>query len=147
MQEMKGQEGTGDPGGLDAKSRRYPTRSGLCPSGEKDFFADLPWRSQNSIANSSTTSTQILNPIAGDRWAQCQPHRGIKDVSVTSEPMKSLTIIVVVFIGPVALSELNADSFTTGGLILDLIAEGYWARCQLHDDVGPIPPLCLFMKL
>jgi len=37
---MKGKEGTGDPGGPDAKSRRYPSGSGLCPSGEKGFFAD-----------------------------------------------------------------------------------------------------------
>ena len=39
-QEMKGKEGTGDPGGPDAKSGRYLSRSRLCPSGEKGFFAD-----------------------------------------------------------------------------------------------------------
>jgi len=37
---MKGKEGTGHPGGPDAKSGRYWSRSGLCPSGEKAFFAD-----------------------------------------------------------------------------------------------------------
>jgi len=37
---MKGKEGTGDPGGLDAKSGRYSSGSRLCPSGEKGFFAD-----------------------------------------------------------------------------------------------------------
>ena len=37
---MKGKEGTGDPGGPDAKSGRYSSGSGLCPSGEKGFFAD-----------------------------------------------------------------------------------------------------------
>jgi len=38
---MKGKEGTRDSGGQDAKSGRYSSRSGLCPSGEKGFFADL----------------------------------------------------------------------------------------------------------
>jgi len=38
---MKGKEGTGDPGEQDAKSERYSSGSGLCPSGEKGFFADL----------------------------------------------------------------------------------------------------------
>ena len=37
---MKGKEGTGDPGGPDAKSTRYSSASGLCPFGEKGFFAD-----------------------------------------------------------------------------------------------------------
>jgi len=40
-QEMKGKEGTGDPGGLDAKSGHYSSGSRLCPSGEKGFFADV----------------------------------------------------------------------------------------------------------
>ena len=40
-QEMKDKEGTGDLGGPDAKTGRYSSRSGLCPSGEKGFFADL----------------------------------------------------------------------------------------------------------
>jgi len=38
---MKGKKGTGDPGGPDAKSRRYASGTGLCPSGEKGFFADI----------------------------------------------------------------------------------------------------------
>jgi len=38
---MKGKEGTGDPGGPDAKSGRYSSGSGLCLSGEKGFFADV----------------------------------------------------------------------------------------------------------
>jgi len=37
---MKVKEGMGDLGGADAKSRRYSSGSGLCPSGEKCFFAD-----------------------------------------------------------------------------------------------------------
>jgi len=40
-QEMKGKEGTGDLGRPDSKSGRYSSGSGLCPSGEKAFFADV----------------------------------------------------------------------------------------------------------
>jgi len=38
---MKGKEGTGDAGGPDAKSGRYSSGSGLCPSAEKGFFGDV----------------------------------------------------------------------------------------------------------
>ena len=38
---MKSKEGTGDPAGPDAKSGCYSSGSGLCPSGEKGFFADV----------------------------------------------------------------------------------------------------------
>jgi len=38
---MKGKEGTRDPGGPDAKSGRYSSGSGLCPSRENGFFADV----------------------------------------------------------------------------------------------------------
>jgi len=38
--EMKDKEGTGDPGGLEAKSGRYSSGSGHCSFGEKAFFAD-----------------------------------------------------------------------------------------------------------
>jgi len=65
------------------------------------------WQSQNSMTDSSTTMLAILDLIVADRWAQRQLHSCIKDVSVTSELMKLLTIIVIVFIGPLALPELN----------------------------------------
>jgi len=65
------------------------------------------WRSQNSMTDSSTTSAPILNPIAGDHWARRQLHSGIKDVSVASELRKSLTLVRVVFIDTLALSELD----------------------------------------
>jgi len=65
------------------------------------------WRSQNSIADSSTTTAPILNLIAGNRWARRQLCSGIKDVSVASGLMKSLTIIGVVFIGPLAITKLD----------------------------------------
>jgi len=65
------------------------------------------WRSQNSMADSSTTTRPILDPIAGDCWARRQLPSGIKDVSVTSRLMKSLTLLGVVFIGTLAIPELD----------------------------------------
>jgi len=59
------------------------------------------------MADSSTTTAPILNPIAGDRWAQRQLRSGIKDVSVASELRKSLTLVRVVFIDTLALPELD----------------------------------------
>jgi len=60
------------------------------------------------MADSSITTAPILNLIAGDRWARRQLRSGIKDVSVASEPMRSLTIMVgVVIRGPLTLPELN----------------------------------------
>jgi len=57
------------------------------------------WRSQNSMTDPSSTTALILDLIARDCWARRQLHRGIKDVSVTSKLMKSLTLVGVVFIG------------------------------------------------
>jgi len=65
------------------------------------------WRSQNSIAASSTTTAPNLNPIAGDCWARRQLRSGIKDVSVASEPRRSLTLVSVVFIDTLAIPELD----------------------------------------
>jgi len=65
------------------------------------------WRSQNSMADSSTTTAPILDPIAGDCWAQCWLRNGIKDVSVASKLRKSLTLVRVVFIGTLAIPELD----------------------------------------
>jgi len=59
------------------------------------------------MADSSTTTSPILDLIAGDRWARCPLRRGIKDISVASELMKSLTLVGVVFIGILAIPELN----------------------------------------
>ena len=59
------------------------------------------------MADTSTTTAPILNLIAGDRWARRQLRSGIKDVSVASEPMKSLTLVRVVFIDTLALPELD----------------------------------------
>jgi len=65
------------------------------------------WRSQNSIADSSTTTSPILNLIAGGCWARRQLRSSIKDVSVASKPRNSLTLVSVVFIDTLALPELD----------------------------------------
>jgi len=60
------------------------------------------------MADSSTTTAPILDLIAGGGWARHQLGSAIKDISVASEPMKSLTIMGVVFIGStLALPELD----------------------------------------
>jgi len=51
------------------------------------------WQSQNSMADSSTTTAPILNLIAGDCWSRCQLHNSIMDVSVASELRKSLSSV------------------------------------------------------
>jgi len=63
------------------------------------------------MADSSTTTAPILNLIAGDRWARRQLRSGIKDVFVASELRKSLTLVRVVFIDTLALSELDGRFF------------------------------------
>ena len=65
------------------------------------------WQSHNLMADSSTTTAPILNLIAGGCWARRQLHSGIKNVSVASELRKSLTLIRVVFIDTLAISELD----------------------------------------
>ena len=60
------------------------------------------------MADSSITAGPILDLIAAGCWARRQLRRGIKDVSVAPEPIRSLTIMVgVVFRGPLALPELD----------------------------------------
>jgi len=59
------------------------------------------------MADSSTTAGPILDLIAGYCWAQRQLRSGIKDVSVTSKLMKSLTLMGVVFLGTLAIPELD----------------------------------------
>jgi len=64
-------------------------------------------QSQNSMADSSTTTSPILDLIVGARSARRQLRGGIKDVSVASELRKSLTLVAVVFIGTLAIPELD----------------------------------------
>ena len=59
------------------------------------------------MADSSITTHPILDPIAGDGWARRQLRSGIKDVSAASGLMKSLTLLGVVFIGTLAIPELD----------------------------------------
>jgi len=65
------------------------------------------WRSQNPMTDYTTTTAPILDLIAGGCWARRRLRPGIKDASVASELMNSLTIMGVVFLGPVALTELD----------------------------------------
>ena len=60
------------------------------------------------MADSSTTTSPIPDLIAGDRWARRHLRSGIKDVSVASELRKSLTLVGVVFIGTLAIPELDS---------------------------------------
>jgi len=59
------------------------------------------------MADSSTTARPILDPIAGECWARRRLRGGIKDVSVASKLMKLLTLLGVVFIGTLAIPELD----------------------------------------
>jgi len=95
-------------------------------------------RSQISMADSSTTTAPILDPIAGDCWAQRWLRNGIKDVSVASKLRKSLTLVRVVFIGTLAIPSSMADYSMTTPPILDLIAGGCWARCQLLNGIRDV---------
>ena len=59
------------------------------------------------MADSSTTTAPILNPIAGGCWSRRQLRSGIKDVSVASKLKRSLTLVSVVFIDTLAIPELD----------------------------------------
>ena len=81
---------------------------------QRDIIHEVPglngvvcWRSQNLMADSSTTTALILNPIAGDCWAGRRLSKGIRYVSVASELRKSLTLVTVVFNNTLALPELD----------------------------------------
>ena len=55
------------------------------------------------MTDSSTTTAPILDLIAGDCCARHQLHRGIKEVSVASKLMKSLTLVRVARVGEAGL--------------------------------------------
>jgi len=81
---------------------------------QRDIIHEVPglngvgcWRSQSSMADSSTTTAPILDLIAGGYWARRQLHSGIKNVSVASKLRKSLTLMRVVFIDTLAISKLD----------------------------------------
>jgi len=57
------------------------------------FTMQVAWRSQNSMADSSTTTAPILDVVAGDCWARRQLPNGIRYVSVTSKLRNSLSSV------------------------------------------------------
>ena len=67
-------------------------------------------RSKNSMPDSSTTTTPILDLIEGECWARCQLRSDIKGVSVASDLMRSLTLVRVVFIDPLVIPGLDGRS-------------------------------------
>jgi len=76
------------------------------------------------MADSSTTTSPILNLIAGDCWARRQLRSGIRDVSVVSKPRKSLSSVERIFIVALAIFYSMADISTTTARILMLFAGG-----------------------
>jgi len=92
------------------------------------------------MSDYSTTTAPILNLIAGDCWAPRQLRSGIKDVSVASRPIKSLSLVGVVFIDTVALPELDvrflhdhsADSGSDCGRLLGPTPASQW--CKVHPS-------------
>jgi len=75
------------------------------------------WRSKNSMADTSTTTAPILDLMAGDCWVRCRVRSGIKDVSVASRLMKSLTLVGVAYIATLVIPELD------GGFLHDCVAD------------------------
>jgi len=70
-------------------------------------------QSQNSMVEISTAAGPIPDLIAGGCWARSQLRNGIKDVSIASELMTSLTLLQLVFIGTLVISELEGRSLHT----------------------------------
>ena len=60
-----------------------------------------------SMADYSTTTRRILLLFAGDCWTRRQLRDGIRYVSVASILRKSLTLVGVVFIGTLAIPEID----------------------------------------
>jgi len=79
------------------------------------------------MADSSTTTSPILDLIAGDRWARRQLRSSIKDVSVASRLMKSLSSVQGVSGIKLAIFYSMAAISTTVGQILIPFAGGCWA--------------------
>jgi len=109
------------------------------------------------MADASTTTAPILSLIEGDCWARRQLRSGIKDVSVASKPMKSLSLVRDVFIATLAIPELDGrflhkcltDSGSDcGGLLGSTLATQPYRghRCgigtqEIRDPCGS----CLYM--
>ena len=61
------------------------------------FTMQVACRSQNSMADSSTTTAPILDLVAGDCWARRQLPNGIRYVSVASKLRNSLSSVERIF--------------------------------------------------
>ena len=85
------------------------------------------WRSQNSMAGTSTTTAPILNLIAGGCWARRQLRNGLGYIPVASKPMKLLSSLQRVSGIKLAIYYSMADISTTKGRILIPFAGGCWA--------------------
>jgi len=108
------------------------------------------WRSQDSMADSSTTASPIMDLSPGRHWARRQLHGCIRDVTVASIPMKSLHSLGG---GPRQAQrgcwrsqDSMADSSTTASPIMDLSPGRHWARRQLHPGIGAVAIVSTFMK-
>ena len=100
-----------------------------------------------STAYYSTTGGRTLILFAGDCWARCQLSNGIRYVSVASELRNSLSSVEGVLDNKLAIFYLMADYSRTTGRILMRFAGDRWARRQLRNGIGFIPPRHLFMRL
>jgi len=103
------------------------------------------------MADSSTTTAPIRDLIEGDCWARRQLHSGIKDVSVASELRKSLTLVRVVFIDTLAISELDgrflhnhrSDSGSDCGRLLGWTPATQWYKVRpCHIKTHEIAVFC-----
>jgi len=63
------------------------------------------WRSQTSMADSSTSTWPILDPSLGRRYARRQLHAGIRYVPVASIPMKLISTL-----GKGVMGTVSADA-------------------------------------
>jgi len=82
-QEMKGKEGTGYPGGQDAQSGRYSSGSGLCPSGEKGFFADVSYLRHHIFKPHGTPTSMVSDgdpKFTSPFWQQSMKSMGIEHI-------------------------------------------------------------------
>ena len=100
----------------------------------------------------STTTTApgpILDQIAGDYWSWRQLDSGIKDLSIASGLIKSLTIMGVVFLSALVLPQLEvrflhvseADSGSDCGRLLALRPASEWDKVispstLIHEVTG-----------
>ena len=98
------------------------------------------WRSQNSMADSSTTAAPILNLSLGRPWAGCQPLDGIRYVTVASILMEIAPLLTVVFRNPNSHAILNSmpDPSTTSQPIFNPLPGRHWARRQLHAGIRDV---------